>query len=363
MNTRIACILAISALALSCSPKFIINHTPPARHLDLPKDNRAHYDAQMEWWYYTGHLRAEDGSEYGFEVTFFKRLTSEDRAPAWLLRVPGHWIKEVGLLGHFALTDIRNKTFKAGQIHNLCRKSKADPERLHVVINGWSTEAREGSHLVRASMRNHSVNLKLTPTKPPALHGPGGIVDKGVGTNYYYSYTNMEVEGSIKIGGRERTVTGKAWMDHEFGSMQLIGTDIGWDWFSVQLDDNTELMLYVIKADGTVIPRSGGTFVTADGTTRRLDMADVEIIVTDNWTSPRSGTIYPSGWEIRIKSLNMVVHIAPVMNDQELRLRPVTYWEGAVRVTGMAHGEPVKGNGYVELVGYDKKSSFKNIAP
>ncbi|MBN2078299.1 MAG: carotenoid 1,2-hydratase [Spirochaetes bacterium] len=363
MRFRVAGILLLGSLAFSCSPKYIIDHTAPSRRLDLPKDDRAHYDAQTEWWYYTGHLQGDDGSEYGFEVTFFKRLTSEDRAPAWLLRVPGHWIKEVGLLGHFAITDIGKKKFQAGQIHNICKKSNADPERLHVVINGWSVEARDGSHLVKASMRNYSVNLKLTPVKPPALHGPGGIVDKGVGKNYYYSYTNMKAEGTVRVGRKTKTVTGKAWMDHEFGSMSLIGKDIGWDWFSIQLDNNTELMLYLIKADGAVVSRSGGTYIMADGSTRHLDLKDIEITVRTNWKSPKTGTTYPAGWDIRVIPLDIAIRLEPVMKEQELRLKPVTYWEGAVKVSGMANGEAAAGKGYVELVGYDKKSSFNKIAP
>ena len=88
-------------LIVSCTPRYIIDHTKPVRPLDLPRDDAAHYAAQTEWWYYTGHLEADDGAEYGFEVTFFKRLTSEDTAPACLFRMPGHWIKEVGDAGTF----------------------------------------------------------------------------------------------------------------------------------------------------------------------------------------------------------------------------------------------------------------------
>lgn len=363
MRFKIAGIFLVGLLALSCSPRYIIDHSAPSRHLDLPKDDRAHYDAQTEWWYYTGHLKADDGSQYGFEVTFFKRLTSEDRAPAWLLRVPGHWIKEVGLLGHFAITDIGRKEFHAGQIHNICRKSKADPERLHVAINGWSVESRNGSHLLQASMPNYSIEIKLSNTKPPALHGPGGIVDKGVCKNYYYSYTNMDAEGILRVGKKTMSVTGKAWMDHEFGSMSLIGKNIGWDWFSVQFENNTELMLYLIRTDGKVAPLSGGTFVAADGTTHHLNLEDFTVVVTASWTSQKSGATYPAGWEITVVPIDIAIKLEPIMNEQELRLKPVTYWEGAVRISGMVNNESATGKGYVELVGYDEKSSFNKIAP
>jgi predicted secreted hydrolase len=351
-------ILLITAFCISCSPKYIIDHAKPTRPLDLPKDDAAHFTAQTEWWYYTGHLRADDGIEYGFEVTFFKRLTSEDRAPWFLLCVPGHWIREVGLLGHFAVTDTENNRFKADQIMNLTRKSKADPDRLHVFINGWSVEAKDGSHLLKASMSGYSVDLKLTPAKPAALHGPKGIVEKGVASNYYYSYTNMNAEGTITVKGTRKSVKGKAWMDHEFGPMELVKTQVGWDWFSIQLENNTELMIYLVKSSGQVVAQSGGSYINADGTVRWLKLGDMEVTALSSWTSPATRAVYPAEWDITIKPLNMKLHVKPVMAEQELTLKPVTYWEGSVRVEGTVSNKTVNGKGYVELVGYDKKASF-----
>jgi predicted secreted hydrolase len=52
-------------------------------------------------------------------------------------------------------------------------------------------------------------------------------------------------------------VEGLSWMDHEFGSSQLTESQVGWDWFSVQLANNYELMLYHIRrqmAASTRIP-------------------------------------------------------------------------------------------------------------
>ena len=348
----------VLALIISCTPRYIIDHAKPVRPLDLPRDDAAHYTAQTEWWYYTGHLRADDGAEYGFEVTFFKRLTSEDRGPACLFRVPGHWIKEVAMLGHFAVTDLEQKKFKASEVHNLARRWKADPDRYHVFINGWSAEAKDGAHLVRASMCGYSVDLRLTPNKAAALHGPGGILEKGVNTNYYYSYTSMRVDGTIMVKGKKKTVSGKAWMDHEFGPIGLVSKKIGWDWFSIQLENNTELMIYLIKDNDAVVPQSGGTYVDAAGKTRPLKLSDVEVTATATWTSPKTKAVYPAGWTITVKPLNLRLRVKPAMAEQELTLNPVTYWEGAVTAEGSAGDKPVTGRGYVELVGYDKKSSF-----
>ena len=353
--------IILLVLTVSCTPKYMIDHAKPVRPLDLPRDDAAHYTAHTEWWYYTGHLKADDGAEYGFEVTFFKRLTSEDRAPACLFRVPGHWIKEVAMLGHFAVTDLDRKKFKASEVNNLARRWKADPDRYHVLIDGWSAEARDGSHIVRASMCGYSVDLKLTPDKAAALHGPGGIVEKGVNTNYYYSYTSMRAEGTITAKGKRKTVSGKAWMDHEFGPMGLVAKKIGWDWFSIQLDNNTELMLYLIKDNDAIVPQSGGTYVDTEGSTRHLLLSDIQIRETATWKSPKTGAVYPADWIISVKPLDLRLRLKPMLAEQELTLNPVTYWEGAVTVDGAAGGKTVTGRGYVELVGYDKKSSFEKF--
>jgi predicted secreted hydrolase len=352
-------LLMILILFVSCTPKYIINHAKPVRPVELPEDDAAHYTAQTEWWYYTGHLKADDGTEYGFEVTFFKRLTSEDFVPG--SKIPGHWIKEVGMLGHFAVTDLNEKKFKAAEIHNLAKPWTADPDRYHVSINGWSVEGKDGSHLLKADMYKYSVDLKLTPTKPAALNGPGGILEKGVAANYYYSYTNMRVEGTIEANGKKKTVTGKAWMDHEYGAMGLLKSQIGWDWYSIQFDNNTELMLYMIKNNQRVVAESGGTYVYPDGRTRWLTSTDIEINATGTWTSPKTKAVYPAGWTIVIKPYNLRLTVKPIMADQELTLKPVTYWEGALTVTGTGEGKPVSGKGYAELVGYDKNASFENF--
>jgi predicted secreted hydrolase len=357
MRSNALLLLLILSMFASCTPKYIIDHSRPVRPINLPKDDAAHYAAQTEWWYYTGHLKADDGAEYGFEVTFFKRLTSEDFLPG--SQIPGHWIKEVGMLGHFAVTDLEQKKFHAAEINNLAKKWTADPDRYHVSINGWSVEARDGSHLLTASADKYAVDLKLTPIKPAALNGPGGIVDKGVNANYYYSYTNMRVEGTMQANGRTKTVSGKAWMDHEFGAMGLLKSRIGWDWFSIQLENNTELMIYMIKENQTVISQSGGTYVDADGKTRWLKRSDIEINATDTWTSPKTKAVYPAAWVITIKALNLRLMVKPLMSDQELALKPVTYWEGAVTAAGTSGGKPASGRGYVELVGYDRESSFE----
>ncbi|MCP4137771.1 MAG: hypothetical protein GY754_42800 [bacterium] len=345
-----------------CSPKYTIIHERPEKPISLPADDAAHYWSQMEWWYYTGHLEAEDGKKYGFEVTFFKRLMNEDPAPGCLFLFPAHVFKDVGMIGHFAVTDFSREKFTVEEKSNIFNSWKADPKRYHTELGGWSAREKDGSHIVKADMDGYQVNLAITPKKPAALNGRKGIVEKGPGSaNYYYSYTNMAVKGTITIDGKKKAVKGKSWMDHEYGTMRLVKNQKGWDWFSIQFDDNTELMIYLIKNKKNVVTSSGGTFVNADGSARWLKLSDISIKSTAAWKSKKTGTTYPAAWEVTVKPLDLKLKIKPMMAEQELDLYPVTYWEGAVEAVGTSRGAAVRGQGYIELVGYAKNASFGGI--
>ena len=48
----------------------------------------------------------------------------------------------------------------------------------------------------------------------------------------------------------------------------------------------------------------------------------------------------------------MRLDVSAALNDQELRLKPIAYWEGSIRVQGTVDGKQVKGSGYLEMTGY-----------
>ena len=83
-------------------------------------------------------------------------------------------------------------------------------------------------------------------------------------------------------------VSGVAWMDHQWGNF-VVGAVGGWDWYSLQLDDRTELMLYVLRGPNGETTRVYGTQVLADGSTRDLGPGSVRAEATGSWTSPHTG--------------------------------------------------------------------------
>jgi predicted secreted hydrolase len=163
----------------------------------------------------------------------------------------------------------------------------------------------------------------------------------------------------LTIDGKKEKVDGLSWMDHEFGSNQLAENQVGWDWFSLQLNNNTELMFYVIRhKDGSADPYSSGTLVGADGKTKHLALKDFHIEVLDRWKSQKSGANYPMKWKVTIPAEEITLEIDPAFQDQELitnRSTRVTYWEGAAAIRGTLGGKPLGGRGYVEMTGYAGK--------
>jgi predicted secreted hydrolase len=176
--------------------------------------------------------------------------------------------------------------------------------------------------------------------------------------------TRLNTEGQLFVGDKPMEVKGLSWMDHEFGSNQLTAEQSGWDWYSLQLDDNRELMLYVLRrTDGTYEPASSGTLVDAHGNAQHIKLDQFKVTTSGSWHSAKSGASYPMGWHISVPSADIDVTLSPNLQDQELRTgrsTGVTYWEGAVTIGGKANGKPVTGEGYVEMTGYGEKFK-KNI--
>jgi predicted secreted hydrolase len=105
------------------------------------------------------------------------------------------------------------------------------------------------------------------------------------------------------------------------------------------------------RQDGSLDAYSSGTFVAADGSTRRLSHGDFRLQATGNWKSPYSKAVYPAGWQVDVPSLGLSLSAQPYLAGQEHHLT-FTYWEGAVQIDGSRDGKAIKGSGYVELTGY-----------
>lgn len=342
-----------------------LRDAPSDGTVTLPDDLFAKADVQTEWWYYTGHCETEDGRPFGFELVFFKRRTDLDRlgiVPVMALANPMYF-------AHFAISELDTKSFRYEHIRSFDRPLEI-PVRMSettcdIRLGDWSLREVAGKHILHATLNDGLIfDAILESEKPLVLNGDdgSGISRKKAGASNHFSFTRMSVSGQLAIGGKMERFGGSAWMDREFG----IWEQTDWDWFSIQLDDGTELMIYHLRSEsGGPTDDSTGTFVDRDGTCRSLSAADFELTATKIWTSPKTGAEYPAGWRITVPGLDIDVEVEPLIADQELDTRGTTmivYWEGVCQVSGTRAGNVVTGRAYVELVGYDRSHENVNIA-
>ena len=328
----------------------------PGYGIQLPRDHGAHPETKIEWWYYTGNVATADGRRFGYQLTFF-RLGVDPRPEN-----PSRWAVRDLYMAHFAVSDLSRSIHVSSD-----RLNRGGPGWAGAQVQGyrvwnedWQVDlAEDGSHRLRARDARFAIDLLLSPGKPPVFHGDRGYSRKGPSdgnASHYYSLTRMPTRGSLTMDGVRSEVTGLSWMDHEWGTSFLERGQVGWDWFSVQLDGGTDVMLFRTRnADGGADAYASGTVSHADGSTTRLQAGDFALEPGRSWTSPASGARYPVEWSVSIPSMAVKANVRAAFPEQELHTEAstsVTYWEGAIEVRGTQQGRPLTGRGYLEMTGY-----------
>ncbi|MCU0586920.1 MAG: carotenoid 1,2-hydratase [Syntrophobacteraceae bacterium] len=329
----------------------------------LPRDHGPHPGYRTEWWYYTGNLRSEDGRPFGFQLTFFRSQISPPGSEESWPEPASAWRTQQVYLAHLAVSDIARQTFhhdervSRGALSLAGAEATADGAAVHLF--DWKAGIGMDRHRLEADSESFGIRLEAIPLKPLVAHGQRGNSRKGPRpeqASCYYSITRLQVQGQIRIGDETIAVSGLAWMDHEHSSAPLDADLVGWDWLSLQLDDGSELMVYLLRdRNGGYTDQSAGTFVTPQGNAVHLTRRDLEPEILERWESPRSQADYPLSWRIKIPSLEMDLRVVPRMRDQELHTpgsTRITYWEGSIAVEGRVKGRPAQGSGYMELTGY-----------
>lgn len=308
--------------------------------ISLPTDEGPH-NTTDEWWYTTGHLTGTDPSgtihNYGYEYVVFKIG-------------PSTFPVTSAYVAQLAITDLTTGAHVEDQ------RIAGDPDQFPpgggftVPVGDWRFSGRAGANTIDAALANDSYGVQLTTssTIPPALHGTAGLIPYGpFGTSYYYSYTNMHVSGVVDDHGVPVTVSGDGWFDHQW--FNTLPVTAGWDWFSVELSNGTQYMVYLIRDSSGRIVQRVGTLVGSGGLSVNLAPASVSDAELGTWTSPHSGQTYSSGWNLAVPGGSLTIE--PLVLDQEMNMLPVPrYWEGDCGVTGTVDGAPVTGHGYTEIL-------------
>jgi predicted secreted hydrolase len=308
-----------------------------ASRVQLPQDEAPH-QAPREWWYFSGHLVGVDPAghvhRYGFEYVIFQILGIAPQ-PVYF--------------GNFAVTDLTHGTFQYDEKQD----SYPVPNTLNsfsLHTGDWTMSGGSGQDTLHAGLPGYTLDLHLQTTKRAALHGNNGVIPFGpLGTSDYYSWTSLLSTGTIVDHGVPVKVTGLSWMDHQWGDFNF-ASGAGWDWFSIQLADGRQYMLYFIRDASGAIVQTLATQVDPGGQTTNLNPSSFNETTTGSWTSPATGITYGSGWQVTVPGGHLT--ITPDLVNQELNLastQGVVYWEGDVAVTGSMGGSPVTGAGYTEI--------------
>lgn len=326
--------------------------TPPPRPLEFPADHSSH-SAETEWWYYSGHLESDAGSELGFHLALFR--TGGDNADRTFERIQSsvvdlktgrhwHWVQD-------GIADLTNTGTREGAL-------------LDVTVgeSGVNIKA-EGSHVVRASGGPDRVSfeLDLAQTRGMMLHNSIGWLAFPLGASYYYTFPRMSASGKVTLPGLgQRSVAGEVWYDHQWGDFVVLGWPSGWYWVGLNLDDGSSLMISEVRdVDGGRF-KLFGTFLGADGTQHVLDGVQDGIALShlEYWTSPETAAEYPIASRITVGSLDLDIELRPAIKDQETVANVdddavASYWEGSVTAMDAVTGKRI-GRGYLELAGYAK---------
>jgi predicted secreted hydrolase len=365
--------LTVHSAPLNKSSSADFNQAGPGYWWRFPLDHGPHENFRTEWWYYTGNLKSKRrNKEFGYELTFFK-IQLEPTSPQVKSKKSDKKTildkqDESLYIAHFAVSDITDKKFYSSEKINRSFLQMAGAKDGVIWNKNWMAKI-EGNgqyHFLKASDDGLQLTLYQSTKDQPLIHGKkgDGFSQKGDCkgcASHYYSYPNLVTTGEIVIDGETFKVSGKSWMDHEFGSNQLAIDQVGWDWFGLQFADGRSLMLYRLRSSEKGKDFYNATYVSNTGIIQNIQTSDILIKSTNSWVSPKTKVNYPIVWEITIPKIDLGIKVLPKMIDQEMittKTSQTSYWEGAVSVFDRASGRRV-GQGYMELTGYDGKLKGK----
>jgi len=308
----------------------------PDYRLTFPRDHGAHPDYRQEWWYVTGWLKTARGEDLGFQITFFRARPDMETAN------PSAFTPRQIILAHAALSDP-----KLGRLRHDERAARTALDlagsregRTNVWVDDWVLELNGDNYRARVRARDFDLELQFESKSAPTLQGQSGFSRKGNGpeeASYYYSRPQLIVRGTAN----GQTVTGTAWLDHEWSSQYMAAGATGWDWCGLNMDDGSSLMAFRMR------DKDGAALFAPPG---------VAFEPLRTWKSPRTGTVYPVS--VLVTSGKEKLRLEPLMDDQELDARASTgtiYWEGAVTAY---RDKTAVGRGYLELTGYWRPMSL-----
>ncbi len=326
---------------------------------DFARDQAGHPDYQLEQWAYSGQLTDNDGRLFGYQLKFIRAGVSFKPAN------PSRWAIRDLFVTQLAVTDVDGNQFKTAERLNRAGVgwAGAATESFRLWNEDWEARREQAKTLLRAISGEDGVGLELTleSGKPPVMHGEEGVFQKGflaLNATHFYSQPRMAARGALWLDGRRFEVSGTSHFDHEFGTSFLEEGQAGWDYFSIALEDGSDLMISQFRLnDGARDQYFIATLVNADGSREALKLEDFSLEPMTRWISTASGASYPVQWRVTLPGKQIELEAKAVLDNQEFQAAQsigVTYWKGLIEVSGKRNGRPIGGKGFLEMTGYEK---------
>jgi predicted secreted hydrolase len=284
-----------------------------------------------EWWYGNFALTDSSGRQYGAMVAYFN-------AGLRILSVCDLDAREFNHEVSISAPDYAQGTLDlrwGSEDHWFCNDRDTLAYQLHSKGNGIG------------------LNLNLDSQKPPLLVGGNGLVEWPFGSSYYYSLTRLRARGRIILSENTREVEGLGWMDHQWMNFVPAAVDRSYEWFSVQLDNSSELVFWQVINPDESIESQHLTLMLPDNSVRYTN--GMVLNRTDFWVSPKTGRHYCILWQLREETHSLDLAIRARHPEQEIEMSEAlgfnhAIWEGGTAISGYLADEVVAGTGYAELI-------------
>lgn len=305
--------------------------------MQFPRDHGAHPDYRIEWWYVTANVQGQDGTQYGLQWTLFRNALAPYEALGW--QSPQMW------MGHAAITTPSAQFTAERLARGGIGQAGVTFAPFQAWVDNWTMAGRDLNRLnLTASGPNFAYDMALTAKGPLVLHGQAGYSVKSFAgqASYYYSQPFYDITGTLHLPSGDVSVTGKAWLDHEWSSQPLAADQTGWDWFSLSFESGAKLMGFVLRGDSHY---TSATWIAPDGQATPIPNG----AFTANAVGMHrvSGRDIPVKWHVQLPSHGVDVTVS-ALNDDAWMATSVPYWEGPVTLSG-SHS----GSGYLEMTGYE----------
>jgi predicted secreted hydrolase len=310
----------------------------PNTNFDFPLDHGPHNNYRIEWWYLTANLSGEDQTPYGIQWTLFRTARSPNEENGWLSNQI--WF------AHAAITTpnehFTTERFARGGIG----QAGVNAEPFEAWIDEWKLVGKNFDELsLNAAGPNFGYDMSLEAEGPLVFHGDKGYsVKSSEGqASYYYSQPFFKMKGTLTLPEGDINVEGNAWLDREWSSQPLAENQLGWDWFSLSLDNGAKLMGFQLRqTDG--LDFSSSSWIEPDGSL--TSYGNNEFVAEPVKESNLYDKKIPTEWRLKLKDQNLDV-IVKALNPNSWMNLSIPYWEGPVAVSG-SHS----GLGYLEMTGY-----------